>query len=699
MDILKTYEDASGQEVNMAKSEVFFSRNLSSAAQEDLSRLMGVKHVLGTGTYLGLPSMVGRSKKNTFAYVKDRIWKRINSWRGRALSKAAERLVPDLAGGDGFEFGFVFDNDKGQKLGYDMYLIPETNIKEIERMLNSFWWGGGSNNGGIKWLAWDRIPYLKAYGGLGFRNLHLFNMAMVAKQGWKFATNPNSLVARVYKARYFPNSTFFASHLGNNPSYAWRSIWKSRQVLMNGCRWRIGDGTKINVTNEPWLRMEDGKWMQSPQDHEVSNLYVNQLMLPNEKVWDSNKIHTLFSSNVANSILAVPLFDNIGEDYLVWDDDTHGNYNVKSGYNLLLQSTLEASAIQEEEDWKWLWKIQAPPKTKHLLWRICRGCLPTRSRLKERNVQCTTSCPICEEEEENDWHLLYDCETSKRAWRSAGIVHIIQPHVQQAITTKECIMKLCRNSDRKEAGKAAMLIWMLWKNRNNCVWNHEKEQGQELGIKALSYWHEWEAVQNTYSSGRNQVQKQLLSWKTPPQGKHKCNVDMGCNAAARKTSAGWCVRDYRGQFVFGGSSWIHGKCSINEGEALALLEAMKELQQQRGFKDVIFETDAQNIVYAFHHRNTGRSEFSSIIHKIKCILSLNSDFEWQGAPSKDVSGEYRVRFPGGTTLGQCACLYARAGLVVHLCCTQENSLIFEGGPLDMAYGMYERGKGDELTEW
>ena len=35
--------------------------------------------------------------------------------------------------------------------------------------------------------------------------------------------------------------------------------------------------------------------------------------------------------------------------------------------------------------------------------------------------------------------------------------------------------------------------------------------------------------------------------------------------------------------------------------------------------------------------------------------------QWQGAPSKDVPGEYRVRFPGKTTLDQCACLYAWAG--------------------------------------
>jgi len=38
----------------------------------------------------------------------------------------------------------------------------------------------------------------------------------------------------------------------------------------------------------------------------------------------------------------------------------------------------------------------------------------------------------------------------------------------------------------------------------------------------------------------------------------------------------------------------------------------------------------------------------------------------QGAPSKDVLGEYRIQFSKETTLGQCICLYARAELVAHL---------------------------------
>ncbi|MCI32884.1 putative ribonuclease H protein, partial [Trifolium medium] len=107
---------------------------------------------------------------------------------------------------------------------------------------------------------------------------------------------------------------------------------------MNGCRWRIGDGTKIKIMNEPWLKKENGLWMQSPLDQDV-----------------------------ANNILAVPLFEDVEEDKLIWQDDSYGNYSVKSAYNMLLNPTV-AAARTDMGDWKWLWKAQAPPKSKHLIW-------------------------------------------------------------------------------------------------------------------------------------------------------------------------------------------------------------------------------------------------------------------------------------------------------------------------------------------
>jgi hypothetical protein len=286
---------------------------------------MGARHVLGTSNYLGLPSMIGRKKKEVFAYIKDRIWKRINSWRGRALSRAGKEVM----------IKSVLQAIPSYIMS--IYLLPEGTIKDIERMMNSFWWGGGTNNNGIKWLAWDRMTNTKSQGGLGFRDLHTFNLAMIAKQGWNIMTKPQSLVARIYKARYFPNTSFFESNIGHNPSYAWRSIWKARQVLMYGCRWRIGNGASINIMSQPWLRERNEAWIPSPQAQGVYNLNVSDLMIPNMKMWDRDKIESLFSLHIVNRIVETLLTNVVEEDKLIWSENRDGNYSVRSGYKVMMQ--------------------------------------------------------------------------------------------------------------------------------------------------------------------------------------------------------------------------------------------------------------------------------------------------------------------------------------------------------------------------
>ncbi|PNX78963.1 ribonuclease H, partial [Trifolium pratense] len=484
MNILKTYGEAAGQEINLTKSEVFFSRNISFAAQEDLSRIMGVRHVLGTGNYLGLPSMIGRKKKVIFSYIKDRIWKRINSWRGRALSKAGKEVM----------IKSVLQAIPSYVMS--IYLLPESTIQEIERMINSFWWGGGAKNKGIKWLAWDRMTYSKALGGMGFRDFHHFNLAMIAKQGWNIMTKPHTLMAQIYKARYFPKSSLFEAQLGHNPSYAWRGIWKSRQVLMNGCRWSIGNGANIKVMSDPWLREKDGIWVQSPQTQGAYNIRVNDLMLPHMKRWDKDKIEAIFPLEVANCILDIPLLDEIVEDKLIWADSLHGLYSVKSGYNMLLNDTGRSVNDLHQDGWKCLWKIHAPPKAKHLIWRICKKCLPTRIRLQERCVPCPTECPLCNNNVEDDWHFLFNCSDSVEARIAAGLDCIIADRVRHMSTAEEVLLDICKNEDRDVAGKFAMLVWSLWNNRNSKVWNGEHDGGRCIGVKASQLWLDWKIAQD-----------------------------------------------------------------------------------------------------------------------------------------------------------------------------------------------------------
>lgn len=82
-------------------------------------------------------------------------------------------------------------------------------------MMNSFWWGVKDNTRrGIRWMSWTNMSMNKAMGGLGFRDLYGFNLALLGKQCWNLMNRPESLVARVFKGRYYANSSLFEARRG-----------------------------------------------------------------------------------------------------------------------------------------------------------------------------------------------------------------------------------------------------------------------------------------------------------------------------------------------------------------------------------------------------------------------------------------------------------------------------------------------------
>ena len=52
-----------------------------------------VKEVDRFESYLGLPTLIGRSKYQTFAFLKDRVWKKLQGWKSNMLSKAEKEVL------------------------------------------------------------------------------------------------------------------------------------------------------------------------------------------------------------------------------------------------------------------------------------------------------------------------------------------------------------------------------------------------------------------------------------------------------------------------------------------------------------------------------------------------------------------------------------------------------------------------------
>ena len=75
MEILQQYEVASGQQINWEKTQLFFSSNSDPLMQENIMNLLGVSAAAHYEKYLGLPSFVGKGKKQSFSYIWKHIWR------------------------------------------------------------------------------------------------------------------------------------------------------------------------------------------------------------------------------------------------------------------------------------------------------------------------------------------------------------------------------------------------------------------------------------------------------------------------------------------------------------------------------------------------------------------------------------------------------------------------------------------------
>ncbi|XP_042964766.1 uncharacterized mitochondrial protein AtMg00310-like [Carya illinoinensis] len=185
--------------------------------------------------YLGLPTIIGRSKYKSFRELKEKIWKRICSWKTSFLSTAGKEIL----------IKSVLQAIPAYTMS--VFKLPGTLVEEIEALLARFWWRHGNLEKGIHWRSWDKLGRAKGRGGMGFRDLGSFNRALLAKQGWRFIKDPNSLASRIFKEKYFQNSGLLEAKLGSGPSFVWRSIWSSLDLVKGGLVWRVGNGESIKI--------------------------------------------------------------------------------------------------------------------------------------------------------------------------------------------------------------------------------------------------------------------------------------------------------------------------------------------------------------------------------------------------------------------------------------------------------------------
>ena len=100
------------------------------------------------------------------------------------------------------------------------FKLPKWLIKELEILICKFWWGYSGDSRKVHWVKWDKLCEAKEVEGLSFKEIEKFNDTLLAKKVWRMINNPNSLCHRVFKARFFPESSILEARDSICGSYA-----------------------------------------------------------------------------------------------------------------------------------------------------------------------------------------------------------------------------------------------------------------------------------------------------------------------------------------------------------------------------------------------------------------------------------------------------------------------------------------------
>ena len=93
LDILDTYGKCSRQQIIRRKTTIFFSKSTSEEFRDHIKIALGVPEIRQYEKYLDLPSLVGRNKKASFNYIKERVWKKIQGWKEKLLSQVGREIL------------------------------------------------------------------------------------------------------------------------------------------------------------------------------------------------------------------------------------------------------------------------------------------------------------------------------------------------------------------------------------------------------------------------------------------------------------------------------------------------------------------------------------------------------------------------------------------------------------------------------
>ncbi|PNT75005.1 hypothetical protein BRADI_1g26161v3 [Brachypodium distachyon] len=279
---------------------------------------------------------------------------------------------------------------------------------------------------------------------MSFRDLRIFNQALLAKQAWRLLMFPDSLCARLLKARYYPHGKLTDTAFIQNTSLGWQGIMHGLELFKKGIIWRIRSGSQVQIWRDNWIP-------RAPESKRVEDL-INQ----DNNTWNTQLVQSVFHAFDAQEILKIKLLPAGNDDFIAWHYEKSGIFTVRSAYRLglNLKQNLTSTGASGCPDsgrklWDNIWEAPVPPKI----------------RVHRRAMDLLPTCSICGMAPEDGYHAVMVCTKAKalrdsvlnvdasflESNNSATWGVVIRDHSGKALVSARNIITDCPSAEAAEA--------------------------------------------------------------------------------------------------------------------------------------------------------------------------------------------------------------------------------------------------------
>lgn len=451
LDVLKDFEQRSGLAVSITKTSMF-TAGIKPHELVQLKAATGLEEGTLPVRYLGVPLCTKKLSLANCATLLQSIKTKLHTWTTHSLSFAGrlQLLATVIAGITNF-WSCAF-------------ILPKGCLAEIDSLCSRFLWKGKTEGHNSAKVAWESVTTPKK-GGLGLKDLRLWNLASVLKLAWILFFKQDSIWSDWFIREVLEGdlNNFWVINTKQKHSWQANHLILNRGHVYSWIKRDVGNGVTTYFWSSNWspfgnitefLKEDYASRLGIPQTSTLAELWeLDHWTLPPARSEKQVKLYTF--------LLSLTITEDA--DTYIWCPGG----TCKDRYSTRLTYDLVRGDHQSVTWYKEVWFSRGIPKHLFLTWLMASNRSPTRDRLLQWGLITDRSCLLCNTSPESRSHLFFDCAFSWSLWlKSLRKLNRITSRLWEEL------MEELRTFRGSRAARTILLlawqatIYALWKERN-----------------------------------------------------------------------------------------------------------------------------------------------------------------------------------------------------------------------------------------